>query len=53
LYDVNNKIEIDVPSKSAGNYYSDEEIETYGKKADQDSENSFDGFESYNLMRKY
>lgn len=53
LYEVNNKIEIDMPEKTATKYYSDEEIDTQENKADKDSDNSFDGFESYNLMRKY
>ena len=42
-----------MPEKTAAKYYSDEEIDTYEKKDGQDSGNSFDGFESYNLMRKY
>jgi hypothetical protein len=53
LYEVNNKIEIDAPEKATPRYYSDEEIDTYEKKSNKGSDDSFDGFESYNLMRKY
>jgi hypothetical protein len=42
-----------VPERDTPRYYSDEEIDTYEKKGDKDSDDSFDGFESYNLMRKY
>ena len=58
LFEVNNKIRIDASVRPVYKKYrdisDDEEIDdTIDYQKDYASEDSFDGFESYNLMRKY
>lgn len=53
---MNNKIRIEVPEKLVSKYYyptEEEEIDETFENKSNESEGSFDGFESYNLMRKY